>query len=62
MQRATCIAYIYQSLQAGDSSADLERDPGGDPEYCLGDLPRAGDPSLSGGGDLLWAQNHSQSF
>jgi hypothetical protein len=42
-----------QSLRAGETSADLERDPGGDPEECLGDLRCGGDPSLSGGGDLL---------
>jgi len=42
-----------QSLRAGDSSADLERDPGGEAEYALGDLRRGGDPSLSGGGDLF---------
>uniref|UniRef100_A0A0E0EN05 Uncharacterized protein n=1 Tax=Oryza meridionalis TaxID=40149 RepID=A0A0E0EN05_9ORYZ len=27
-----------QLLRAGETSADLERDPGGDPEECLGDL------------------------
>jgi hypothetical protein len=43
----------YQSLRAGDSSGDLERDPGGEPEYSLGDLRCGGDPSLPGGGDLL---------
>lgn len=44
---------VDQSLATGDSSADLERDPGGEPEYSLGDLRCRGDPSLSAGGDLL---------
>lgn len=45
---------FYQSLRAGEASGDLERDPTGDPEDCLGDLrERGGDSSMSDGGDLL---------
>ena len=50
---AASVAPICQSLRAGEASGDLERDPIGDSEECLGDLRRGGDPSLSGVGDLL---------